>query len=102
MFSPPVTNCDSPLCVAMKPSRLCPRWPTVIGRATVAEQIGRYKSISGCRASSVDNVASQPVSGRQMSTASPAPIDTRRSKYEIEELIGNITGVQGIDNQLLL
>ena len=34
MFSSPVTYCDSPACVAMKPSRLWPRWPTVIGRAT--------------------------------------------------------------------
>ena len=31
MFSSPVTHCDSPACVAMKPSRLWPRWPTVIG-----------------------------------------------------------------------
>ena len=41
MFSSPVTHCDSPACVAMKPSRLWPRWPTVIGRVAVALQIGR-------------------------------------------------------------
>ncbi len=41
MFSGPVTNCESPARVAMKPSRLCPRWPTVIGLALLAPQIGR-------------------------------------------------------------
>ena len=30
MFSGPVTNCDSPVCIAMKPSRLWPRWPIAI------------------------------------------------------------------------
>jgi hypothetical protein len=41
MFSGPVTNCESPARVAMNPSRLCPRWPTVIGFVLVALQIGR-------------------------------------------------------------
>ena len=41
MFSSPVTNCDSPECVAMNPSRLCPRCPTVTGDAAVALVTGR-------------------------------------------------------------
>ena len=41
MFSSPVTYCESPEWVAMKPSRLCPMWPSVIGRVLVALQIGR-------------------------------------------------------------
>ncbi len=41
MFCGPVTKQESPDGVAMKPSRLCPRCPTVIGRSGVALTIGR-------------------------------------------------------------
>ena len=70
ILSLPVTNCESPDGVAMNPSRLWPRWPTVTGRAEVALQIGRYRFSSSDRASSGGSRDSHPVPGAHASTAS--------------------------------
>ena len=61
MLSSPVTVCESPEGVAMNPSRLWPRWPSVSGRADVALQIGRYRLSISERGSSGARRDSQPV-----------------------------------------
>ena len=73
MLSPPVTVCESPDGVAMNPSRLWPRWPTVSGRADVALQMGRYKFSRSDRGSSAGRRDSHPSPGCHASTPPELP-----------------------------
>ena len=70
MLSSPVTNCESPDGVAINPSRLCPRWPIVMGRVDVAEQTGRYRFNSSARASFGASSDRHPPPGDHARTAS--------------------------------
>ena len=79
MLSSPVTNCESPDGVAMNPSRLCPRWPMVMGRRDVAEQIGRYRFRSSDRASPGASRDRHPPPGDHARTASGSSGFTGRS-----------------------